>query len=116
MAQPKTERQKILKPTNEASLKFPCDCFTESEVCEEPWALIAKRGVLKGGTKEKILPFGFWLCHISVTDKILQKVPEEFRENIISNNRPSQGRYEMIGEHSKDRRYHYGGWYTFSAG
>ncbi len=45
----------MLKPANEASLKFPCDCFTESEVCEEPWALIAKRGVFKGGTKEKIL-------------------------------------------------------------
>ncbi len=41
-----------MKSAIEADRKFPFDCFTESNKCDEPWALIAKRGVFRGGKRD----------------------------------------------------------------
>ncbi len=44
-----------MKSARSHRIKFPCDCISATNACEEPWARVAKDGMFKDGTKEDLL-------------------------------------------------------------
>ena len=40
---------------NDRGLRFPCECVSMLRGYSDPWAAIAQDGLLKDGTKEKVL-------------------------------------------------------------